>query len=436
MSAERILIVDDSPTQADAARAILEGQGYHVAVARDGAEGLALAREGGFDLVLTDAVMPRMDGFELCSRIKAELAHPPAVVMLTSLSDPRDIVRGVQCGADNYITKPYEADQLLARVARALDQRLMPDGAGSVTFRFLGETFSIASNPAQMLPLLLSSFEELIHANTALQKSRREIAQAHAREQEARLRAEAAAVRLEALRLEAEEATRARDDVLATVSHDLRNPAGAIFGSASLLLDIPLSEEARKRQFELIRRNAMAMERLIQDLLDVSRMEAGAFSVEPGAESAHALVEEARDLHQPLAASRGVELAVELDQPDVEVWADRGRILQVFSNLLGNALKFTPAGGRVGLSFRADEQGVGFTVSDTGSGIAPEALPHIFDRFWHGREGGGTGLGLAITKGIVEAHGGSITVVSSPAGTTFRFALPPVTAKAGAPVGA
>jgi two-component system, sensor histidine kinase and response regulator len=429
---ERILVVDDSPTQLEAARALLEASGYDVRTARSGGEALDRVRSERIDLVLSDVVMPGMSGFELCRRIKGEAgAAAPPIVLLTSLTDPRDIVRGVECGADNYITKPYEPEHLLERIRHVLENQKLRAGStadGPVSISFLGETYSIRSDPAQILALLLSSFEELIRTNAALQDSKRQLADAHARElkreQEARAKAEADTRRLELLKQKAEAATRMRDEVLATVSHDLKNPLGTIFTSASLLRDVPLDEQAQRRQIEIIGRTAERMDQLIGDLLDVSRMEAGRFTVDAAPERAHALIADAREMLLNLAQANDVQLVEDLDGDDVAVVADRGRVLQVFSNLIGNAIKFTPAGGTVTIRADRDGDAVRFSVADTGIGISEDDLPHIFDRFWYGGTGGGSGLGLAIAKGIVEAHGGRIGVRSSDHGSTFHFTLP------------
>ena len=399
MAGERILVVDDSPTQLEATRSLLMQNGYDVTTARSGEEGLELVRNGRYDLVLSDVVMPGMSGYEMCASIKAEIPDPPALVLLTTLADPRDIVRGVECGADNYITKPYEGEHLLARMAQVIENQQLrrdrqPGDAAQISF--LGETYSITSDPAQVLGLLLSSFEELIRTNEELQKSKQR----------------------------AEAATRARDEVLATVSHDLKNPVGTIYTSATLLLDIPLPPDAQQRQIDIIRRTAQRMDRLIMDLLDVSSMEAGRFSVEPHPESLRSLVNEARELFAAVAAGQEVDLRTDVPDDDVMVQADRGRVLQVLSNLIGNAVKFTPAGGSVTVIARREDGHARVTVSDTGSGIAEENLSRIFDRFWHSGKAGGSGLGLAIAQGIVQAHNGRIWVESGPDGTSFHFTLP------------
>jgi two-component system, sensor histidine kinase and response regulator len=431
MPAERILLVEDSATQVEATRAVLEARGFDVEVASTGEDALERARARRFDLVLSDVVMPGMNGFQLCHAIKHEHEDPPPVVLLTSLADPRDIVRGVECGADNYITKPYEPDLLADRIRHVLENhrlRARRQDDGPVAISFLGETYSIESDPAQILALLLSSFEELIRTNNALQQSKRQLAAAHERElrreQEARARAEEDTRRMELLKQKAEAATRVRDEVLATVSHDLKNPLGTIFTSSSLLLEVDMAPEAVRRQLEIIRRTAERMDRLIRDLLDVSRLEAGHFTIDAQAEDAASLAIEARDLLGSIAQASGIELELEIRVPGVHVLADRNRVLQVFSNLIGNSIKFTPEGGRITVSAVLEDDHVRFAVTDTGAGIPAEDLPRIFDRFWHGAEKGGSGLGLAIARGIVEAHGGVIQVESDGRGSTFSFTLP------------
>ena len=285
----RLLIVDDSPTQLEALRSLLVDAGLDVLTATSGEEAYDVARREHPDLVLSDVMMPGMSGFDLSRKIKEGMGEEaPAVVLLTSLADPLDIVRGLEAGADNYITKPYQPQHLIQRVNWVLENRaLRREGqrSGGLRIRFMGEDFTLPAAPEQMLEMLLGSFEDLAHTNRALRESQQALAAASARElereQRAREEAERTAETMEGLARAAEAATRARDDVLATVSHDLRNPIGTIYTSAALLLDLPLDEAQRERQVQIIKRTAERMNRLIQDLLDASRMEAGHFSVEP-----------------------------------------------------------------------------------------------------------------------------------------------------------
>ena len=223
-------------------------------------------------------------------------------------------------------------------------------------------------------------------------------------------------------------ATHLRDQVLGVVAHDLRNPLSTILLQASSIKrQGPEPERRSEKALGVIHRAATRMNRLIQDLLDVALMEAGQLAIERARLSAGGLIDEAVDMQRPLASSSSLELRVEVDPDVAEVWGDRDRLLQVFENLIGNAIKFTQAGGRItaGATSRDDE--VVFRVADTGCGIPSENLPRVFDRFWQATRTGrrGAGLGLPITKGIVEAHGGRIWVESTAGrGSTFFFTIP------------
>jgi signal transduction histidine kinase len=193
------------------------------------------------------------------------------------------------------------------------------------------------------------------------------------------------------------------------------------------LLELDLPEPQKRTQIQRLKRAAEGANRLIDDLLDVSRIDAGRFSVDRQPEHVQLLVLEARELLSPLAEEKGVvsEFEAKRDLPIVAV--DRERLLQVFSNLIGNAVKFTPAGGNVQVKVDGANGEVVIRIRDTGPGITETDLPHIFDRFWQAKRTGraGAGLGLAIAKGIIEAHDGRIWAESEPGnGAAFYFTLP------------
>ena len=229
---------------------------------------------------------------------------------------------------------------------------------------------------------------------------------------------------------EARQAARARDEVLAVVSHDLRNPLHAVLLASTVLEDFSAPEQWTDRdrqQLRVIRRSAEQMTGLIQDLVEVIAMETGAPALHRERIAAAPLPAGVAELFQAQADEKGVRLRCETDPGLPLVEADRGRLLQVFSNLVGNALKFTPSGGTVTLRAAPGEGTVHFSVSDTGPGMPPEHLAHVFDRFWRARQGerGGLGLGLAIARGIVDAHGGRIWAESREGeGSTFHFTVP------------
>ena len=236
----------------------------------------------------------------------------------------------------------------------------------------------------------------------------------------------------------AQRAVRVRDDVLGIVAHDLRNPLNTVRMGAGMIRD----EVAERpddafllKMSNSIIRSAEGMNRLIQDLLDVAKIESGTFSVEPRALPVASLVAEALDQFGPLAAEASIVLDRQVAPELPLASADLDRVLQVFSNLIGNAVKFTPEGGRITLRVEPeDAEMIHFSVVDTGRGIPAESLPHLFDRFWQARSArrAGAGLGLTICKGIVEAHGGRIGVESTAGeGSTFHFTLPALAGEGG-----
>jgi signal transduction histidine kinase len=226
---------------------------------------------------------------------------------------------------------------------------------------------------------------------------------------------------------EAELATRARDQMLSIVAHDLRNPLGTMLMVSELLEETLPADSPSLRQVGMMRRAGKQMNRLIQDLLDVKRIEHGRLAVDPRPVAAAPLLTDAGEMLRALAAARTLDLSVDAPAELPMVLADPARIQQVISNLVGNAIKFTPQGGRITLRGFPVGDEVRVAVMDTGPGIAADQLPHVFGQFWQGSRSDtrGLGLGLVIAKGIVEAHAGRIWVESTlGAGSSFYFTLP------------
>ena len=244
--------------------------------------------------------------------------------------------------------------------------------------------------------------------------------------------AQLAAVALENARLfrAEQDARRARDDLVAIVSHDLRNPVHTIHMAASFLLEVAPANDRRtqaRKQLEVIQRSATRANRLIQDLLDVAKIQAGGLAVDPVAVDVQSLVSEVMESATPLAGAKQIRVSGDTPSDLPQVASDRERILQVFTNLIGNAIKFTPREGEIRILAALDSGEVRFTVADSGPGIPAEHLDHVFDRYWQAKSTAklGTGLGLSIAKGIVDAHGGRIWVESPPgSGAQFNFTLP------------
>ncbi len=232
----------------------------------------------------------------------------------------------------------------------------------------------------------------------------------------------------QAARIEATQANRAKDDFLATLSHELRTPLTSILGWTSILTAGDIDEETARTAIESINSSAKAQAQLIDDVLDVSRIIAGRLKLEPRSVQLQSAVETVLDMVRPAVEAKGLLLETTL-APIPPAIGDRSRIEQILWNLLGNAIKFTPAGGRIHVSLQQNDSSAEIRVSDTGEGIAPDFLPLIFDRFSQAEASttrGGLGLGLAIVHRLVELHGGTVRAESAGLGkgATFTITLP------------
>jgi signal transduction histidine kinase len=242
------------------------------------------------------------------------------------------------------------------------------------------------------------------------------------------LRRHVVEVDLERQLLREQRAVRLRDDLVAVVSHDLRSPLGVIQMQAALLSAPDDSDPTSRRVRDGTQRIQRAVDRmtaLIRDLLDLAKIEAGRFELETQPQSIRDVIEDTLTIVRAQAEAKGIVIREQVT--DGQTVGDRERIFQVLVNLLGNAVRFTPQGGRIELCAAPNGPHVLFTVADTGPGIPADQLPYLFDRYWQARRVGqsGTGLGLYIAKGIVEAHGGRIWVESPPgSGARFHFTLP------------
>jgi PAS domain S-box-containing protein len=255
----------------------------------------------------------------------------------------------------------------------------------------------------------------------------RDISDRKRREEERRLLLESA----KTARAEADKANSIKDQFLTTVSHELRTPLTSILGWSNLLTTGNLDEQESKRALETIARNARAQRRLIDDLLDLSRIMSGKLRLDVRRVELAQMVEAVVEGVRPAADLKNIHLQVSLDPGVSPMSADPDRLQQVFWNLLSNAIEFTPNGGHVQVRLEHIHSHVEITISDTGEGIEPELLPHVFDRFRQSdsssaRRHGGLGLGLAIVRELVELHGGTVSAASPglSRGTTFKVILP------------
>ena len=413
----RILIVDDLPEKRLAYAAILEALGAELVMAASGEEALKRVLEGEFAVILLDVNMPGMDGLETAELMRQHrnARHTP-IILVTAYADVVQSARGYELGVVDYIQVPVVAPVMRAKVGVFLDL-------------FLTRA-ALARANQELESRVAQRTAELLTSNERLQA-----------EIEERLRAENEREELLArerlLRGQAEELSRLKDEFLATMSHELRTPLNAIFGWITLLRTRRLDEATQARALETIERNARAQKRLIEDLLDVSRIVTGKIALELGDVVPLRVVEGAIATMQPAAQAKEVRIVAALGEVTGVVRGDPARLQQVVCNLLSNAIKFTPPGGRVDVELEMSGEQVQISVADTGQGIKPEFLPHVFERFRQedgsiSRRHGGLGLGLAIVRHLVELHSGTVEAQSEGEGCGSRFLvrLPARTTKA------
>lgn len=433
-TAGEILVVEDDRLQATLLKRLLERHGHAVRLAANGDEALGCLRERLPDLVLSDIVMPIMDGYELCRRIKAEPAwHQLPVILVTALTDAQNILFGLECGADNFISKPFDREQLLARIRDMLESRRLPGEpprTGNVEVVYGGQRLQLSSDRVQILNLLLSSFDSAIRQNRELLKTKRELEELTATlEKKAEDRAKILSEEIAQRRL--------KDRFLSHVSHELRTPVAAVYQFLSLLLDGlagDLTPEQRE-YLEMAFRNVNQLKQLIGDLLEATRVRTGKLRLHPRLLVPGRLLPPAVDSFKPAAHDRGITLTFEpLPESLPPVVADPARVTQVLANLLTNALKFTPEGGRVSVCAGRDTlEAPGqlcVSVADTGCGMEATDCARIFDELYQverstANSRQGLGLGLFICKELVTQMGGRIWVESEAGqGSTFNFSLP------------
>ena len=412
MNSESVLIAEDSPTQALRLQNTLEKNGFTVTAAHDGCEALdALARFRPA-LVISDIQMPNMDGYELCRRVKADPAlREIPLILLTSLSAPQDIIRGLECGADNFVVKPYDDDFLLARIRAVLANRNLspPADSAALPIYFSGKRYEIAADRRQILNLLLSTYETAVRTNEDL------------------IAAHEALKAAQAQLIEAEKLLSV-GRLAAGVAHEVRNPLAILEMGLDILAGQPL-DETGKMIFGEMKEAVKRANGVISDLMDLESPE----KLGTRETNLHTLIETALAAMGDAITAAHVEVirrfAPDLPEPRI----DAANVTQLFINILTNAIQAMhdggtltittsmatmdaaslafDAGSRGGPQFHRGERVIVVEISDTGTGIASENLGKVFEPFFSTKQTGqGMGLGLTVAKKIVEVHRGRIQI--------------------------
>ena len=433
-SRPEVLIAEDSLTQAEKLKYLLEEQDYAVTAVTNGKQALEAAREHPPSVIISDIVMPEMDGHTLCKEIKADktLQNIP-VVLLTSLSGVEEVLNALECGADSFIRKPYETSYLLARIEYILTNREMRTGdtmQWGAELYLSGKRYYITAERQQILDLLFSTFMDAVHINAELELKQRELVQLAGQLQGKVDELAIVNKELERRGHELERATEVKSRFFTSMSHDLRTPLNAIIGFSDLLAQETAGQlnDKQKRFVHHVGNGGRFLLQLINDILDLSKLESGQLALNRQEFLVEAAVPEVLSSLTPLATAKKIELKSVIE-PNLWVSADPLRVKQVLYNLLSNAIKFTPEGGVVQVRGIRKGKYAKLSVTDTGVGIRPEDQAVIFDEFRQvGEESAkkeGTGLGLAIAKRLIEQHGGEIGVESQVGkGSQFSFTLP------------
>lgn len=493
-----ILNVNDDEAARYLISRYLRNASFRVLEATDGAEAVRLATEAAPDLIVLDVKLPDTSGFLVARALRSlEVTAGIPILHASAHETSRERrIEGLESGGDSYMTHPLDEVELVATIRALLRSRAAEQRARraylqwQATFDALGDAVcvvddaSLVSQCNEAMAVLLGRpaaklvgqpFAEVAaHILGPLVSSTQPGPRSSALERQARTRSRRSELNLgdrwfratadlmfgrdgseagtiiflsditlqrkveehrDRLYLEAQASNRAKDEFLAVLSHELRTPLNAIVGWLRLVQSGSLNAESQARALETVARNARQQQRLIEDVLDVSRIISGKQSLDVSAFGVDETVRAAVDGCRPAAEAKGVELSLELDHVLGPISGDPDRVLQILSNLIANAIKFNVKGGRVVVrGQRIGVDRVAISVRDTGRGIAPAFLPHVFDRFRqadssHARAQAGLGLGLAIVRYFAELHGGTVTAESEGEGrgATFTVELPRMT---------
>ncbi len=484
----RILVVDDNPATLYSTARILRAANFSVTEAATGQDALDLAFQGT-DLVMLDVNLPDIHGFEVCQRLREDprTARLPIIHISATFVKEIDKAQGLDAGSDGYLTHPIEPPVLIATVKAFLRARKAEEGLGESDARFKSifenalsgivlldhDLGVLEANPA-MCRLLQRTREEIIGATLSSlmisgdEKKSLEIGSKLRAEQAWRgtfplVRSDGKVVHLEwyisaqsspsvaiatdisermaleeqrqdllsserAARAEAERLNRLKDEFLGNLSHELRTPLNSILLWVQTL-QRHLDDRAQLVQgLQAVERNTRVQTQLISDLLDVSRITSGKLVLEVEPVNPAVIIKSALDVLSPAASAKDMTIETALDPSAGLVSGDPSRLQQIVWNLVNNAIKFTPKGGRIQIKLERVESNVEISVADNGQGVKAELLPFLFERFRQGETGktrryGGLGLGLAIAKHLTELHGGSVSAASEGEGCGAKFSV-------------
>lgn len=417
-----ILVVEDSPTQLQTIRGILQRSGAKVIEAVNGEEGFQKAKESSPAIIISDIEMPVLNGYELCRNVKDDpaLFNVP-FILLTNLKDPMDVISGISCGADNFLTKPCSERLLISSIDDAIENRKRErkrENAPELEFSYNGKKHRMRVNQAQIIDLLLSTYASAMEKNRELEKTNRILGSFH--------------LELQQKNEELSKLINDKNLLLGMAAHDLRNPLHAI-QAYSEILEMKTSEsddENLIRMIKTIRRQSKFMLDLVNNLLNISVIDLGKLKLNLQQSNLKQLVQSNCKLNESIADQKSISIHLTCDDAIPSVWIDPNKIEQVLNNLINNAIKYSHPGSIINVCLKKNASDLIFSVQDHGIGIAEGDTENLFETIAKKRASGtigepSTGLGLAIVKRIIEEHKGKIWIKSKLGeGSTFFFSLP------------
>jgi signal transduction histidine kinase len=400
-----ILIVDDEPANLLVLETVLADPGYRLVRASSGDEALMALIANDFAVLVLDVHMPGISGFELAQLIKQRrrTAHIPIIFLTAYYSEDQHILAGYGSGAVDYLHKPVNPIVLRAKVSVFAELHRKSAELEAANRQLEAEVIERRWAEERLNELNESLDRRVTERTVALRNSEAQLLDAHRR----------------------------KDEFLATLAHELRNPLAPIRNAVQLLRLQGLDPECLTRTCDLVDRQVRSMARLIEELMDISRINQGRIELRPERVAIGVVLQEAIETTRPLIEEYEHELTVTLPEQRLAVLADSTRLAQAFSNLLNNAAKYMDRGGRIELEVRGEADEVSVSVKDAGIGIPQDKLGEVFEMFAQvesaiSRTRGGLGIGLSLTRSLIELHGGSVCASSAGpgAGSEFIVRLP------------
>jgi len=382
----RILIVEDDPTNIELMKAQLYGEGYSIECALDGDEALLQVSQNRPDLILLDIMIPKRSGFEVCKQIKSEMeTRSIPIVMVTALQDMESRVKGITVGADDFLTRPVDKSQLVARVKSLLRMKQLQDELASESY-----ASRESSEKVQIQQRVLKSMSEQLM-----------------------------------------QASHMKYEFIVNMSHALRTPLNVIIGFSEMLQD-ELVGQLNVKQGKYVNNvlsSGRELQKLISNIVDVFKIDAGKVPLEITEFSLKGAIQTAVDSLDTLGKDKNIEVSISVAPEASRISADPQKLATILGNLLSNAFKFSPEGGKVTVTAERLESSIRICVADSGPGLLPEECTMVFSEFYRAADPAvsahaGSGLGLAISKKLVMMHGGEMWVESEKGnGSKFMFTL-------------